>query len=247
MDMLRKTAIITGASGGIGAATALKFAQNGYNLALTYCKGSTKSLEKQLESYGVEVRAYKLDQTDEKELAAFVRAVFKDFEYVDALVCNAGKAEKTALLIDKTISEIDEILSVNLRGTILLNREVGKYFIKQNHGVIINVSSIYGLSGGACETPYSAAKAGVIGLTKSLAWELAPYSIRVNAVAPGCIDTKMTQSYTDDDRTEIIANTPLARMGKPEDVASLIYFLASDEASFITGECYSITGGVLKF
>ncbi len=245
--MLRKTVIITGASGGIGSATAREFAKNGYNVALTYNTHSTKKLESELKKFDVEVKSFKLDQTSEENIKKCIKEIFASFSYIDAVICNSGKAEKVKLLSEKSTKEIDDILNVNLRGTILVNREVLKYMMPQKHGNIVNVSSIYGLTGGECEAIYSAAKAGVIGLTKSIAGEVASLGIRVNAVAPGCIDTNMTKGYNEEDRKSIIESTPLGRIGQPEDVANLIYFLASDKASFITGECYQISGGVVKF
>jgi len=245
--MLRKTVIITGASGGIGNATAKVFAANGYNLALTYNHGSTKELEDELKKYNVDVKSFKLDQEKESSISKCIKDITSSFDYIDTIVCNAGIAERGDLLTEKSTSEIDHILDVNLRGTILLNREVAKIFIKQKHGNIINISSVHGLEGASCEVTYSATKAGVIGLTKALASELAPYNIRVNAIAPAFIETNMTSCYTSKEKKEIIKRTPLGRLGKPEDVADAIYFLASDKASFITGICLPITGGVVKF
>ncbi len=245
--MLRKTALITGASGGIGSACAREFAKNGYNVALTYNSHSTKALERELKKFNVEVKSYKLDQTNDKEISDCIKTIFSDFDYIDVAVCNAGKAEKVKLLAEKSTKEIDDILNVNLRGTILVNREILKHMTAQKHGNIVNVASIYGLTGGECEAIYSAAKAGIIGLTKSIANEVAPIGIRVNAVAPGCIDTNMTKGYNEEDRKWIVDATPLGRIGEPEDVANLVYFLACDKANFITGECFSTTGGVVKF
>ncbi len=245
--MLRKTVIITGASGGIGSATAVKFAKEGYNLALTYCNGDVSRLTSILNKLDANFKFYQLDQRNEESIRAFVTNVFKDFEYVDSCICNAGIAARENLLINQKTQEIDDILNVNLRGSILLNREVAYKFVRQQHGNIINVASIHGLSGGSCEAAYSASKAGIIGLTKALASEVGQYNIRVNAVAPGFIDTNMTAGYNSEERAAAIQKTPLKRLGEAEDVADLLYFLASDNASFITGECYQISGGVVKF
>ncbi len=245
--MLRKTVIITGASGDIGNTTAKVFAKAGYNLALTYCAGSTKELENELKAFDIEVKSFKLDQAKETSITKCIQDIQSFFDYIDTLVCNAGIAEYESLLIEKSTEEIDKVLDVNLRGSILLNREIAKIFIKQKHGNIINISSIHGLEGSSCEATYSASKAGVIGLTKALASELAPYNIRVNAVAPAFIETNMTKCYSSKEKKDIIKRTPLGRLGKPEDVAEAIYFLASDKASFITGICLPVTGGVVKF
>lgn len=244
--MIRKTAIITGGFGDTGKATALKFAKNGYNVALTYLNTFDRNFIEELKSNGIEVFAMHCDQSKETEVINFINSVFNEFEYVDCLVANAGKAETPEMLIDKATNDIDEILSINLRGTILMVREALKHFVSQKHGNIVLVSSIYGISGGSLESVYSATKGGIIAFAKSLAVEVAPF-VRVNAVAPGCIETKMTSNLTKMDKECVISSTPLERLGTPEDVASAIYFLSSDESSFITGEVLNVTGGVVRF
>lgn len=244
--MLRKTAIITGGFGDIGKATALKFAQNGYNLALTYLNTFDADFVSKLKSFGIEVFAMHCDQSSESEIINFVNSAFKEFEYVTTLVACAGKAENPQMLIDKNTADIDEILNINIRGTILFNKETIKHFLNQKHGVIVNVSSIYGNSGGSLESVYSACKAGIIGLTKSLAVECAPF-VRVNAVAPGCIETKMISNLSKVDKECVASSTPLERLGNPEDVASAIYFLASEESSFVTGEVLTVSGGAIRY
>lgn len=244
--MIRKTAIITGGFGDIGKATARKFAQNNYNIALSYYNTFSAEFIEELKSYGVEVLALQCDQKNENDIINFVNSVFKEFEYVDCFVANAGKSEPVQYLSEKSTKLIDEIININLRGTILFNREILKHFQEQKHGNIVNISSIYGVSGGSLESVYSSCKAGIIGLTKSLSVEVSPF-IRVNAVAPGCIDTKMTSNLSKIDKECVIDSTPLNRLGTPEDIANSIYFLASDESSFITGEVIEITGGVSRF
>ena len=244
--MIRKSVIITGGFGDIGKATAEKFAQNGYNVALTYLNTFDADFIEKLKSYNVEVLALPCDQISESNIISFLGSVFKEFEYVDAFVACAGRAEPVQMLIDKPTETIDEIININLRGTILFNKAILKYFMEQKHGSIVNVSSIYGISGGSLESVYSACKAGIIGLTKSLAVESAPF-IRVNAVAPGCIETKMTSNLTEVDKNCIIDSTPLDRIGTPTDVANTIFFLASEESGFITGEVLSVTGGVARY
>lgn len=244
--MIRKTVIITGGFGDIGKATAEKFAKNGYNIALTYLNTFDAEFVTNLKKYNVEVFAMHCDQSSESEIINFVNSAFKDFEYIDTLVTCAGKAEETTMLTDKTTENIDNIININLRGTILFNKEVLKHFISQKHGNIVNISSIYGNSGGSLESVYSACKAGVIGLTKSLAVEYAPF-VRVNAVAPGCIETKMTANLSKVDKECVVDSTPLERLGTPEDVANAIYFLASEESSYITGEVLQISGGVVRY
>ena len=244
--MLRKSVIITGGFGDIGKAVARKFAQNGYNVALSYLNTFSSEFINELKEYGVDVLALPCDQKNENDIINFINSSFKEFEYVDAFVACAGKAEPVQFLTEKTSDLIDDIISTNLRGTILFNREILKHFLSQKHGSIVNISSIYGISGGSLESVYSACKAGIIGLTKSLAVEASPF-VRVNAVAPGCIETKMINNLSNVDRECIKDSTPLDRLGTPEDVANAVYFLASDNSSFITSEVIEVTGGVVRF
>lgn len=244
--MLRKTVLITGAFGGIGKATAKKFAENGYNLALTYHNNFDNDFIEKLKTFGIEVFALQVDQTKESDIINFVKSATLEFEIISSAVFCAGKAEPECLLTEKVTPVIDDIIDVNLRGTILFNREILKQMSKQKFGTIVNVSSIYGNTGGSLESVYSACKAGIIGLTKSLASEVAPF-VRVNAVAPGYVDTKMTSHLSVDTKKYLEQETPLERLGTPEDIANAIYFLCSDESSFITGETLQISGGVVKY
>lgn len=243
--MIRKTVIITGGFGDTGKAIAEKFAANGYNVALTFLNSFDSEFIKKLEKFNIQVFALHCDQKSENDIINFVNSVFSEFEYVDTLVACAGKAETEGLLCEKTTSEIDEILNVNLRGTILFNREVSRRFLSQKHGSIVNISSIYAETGGSLESVYSATKGAINSLTKSLAVELAP-SVRVNAVAPGIINTKMNKDYSKEAISYAKNQTPLARLGNPEDVANCAYFLASDESSFVTGEILTVSGGALR-
>lgn len=243
--MIRKTAIITGAFGGIGKAVAKKFASNGYNVALTFLNTFDNDFIDELEKLGAQVLCLHCDQSKECDVINFVNSCFNEFEYVDAFVAVAGKAEKETMLYEKTAPEIDEILNVNLRGTILFNREISKRFMTQKHGNIVNISSIYASFGGSMESVYSATKGGIEALTKSLAVELAPL-VRVNAVSPGIIDTKMISSLSKEQVKFAKNQTPLERLGTPEDIANAVFFLSSDEASFITGEVLQVSGGALR-
>lgn len=244
--MIRKTVIITGGFSGIGKATAIKFAKNNYNIALTYHNTFDADFVQELKSYNVDVFALGCDQSKESDIINFVNSAFKEFEYVDSLVCSAGVAENEGLLTEKETELIDNILNVNLRAVILFNREVLKHFMSQKHGNIVNVSSIYGIYGGSLESTYAACKAGIIGLTKSLATEVAPF-VRVNAVAPGCIETRMTENLSKETKLYVKNQTPLARIGTPDDIANTIYFLASDESSYITGETILVSGGAVRY
>lgn len=244
--MIRKTAIITGGFGDTGKAIARKFAQNNYNVALTYFNNFDADFIEEIKSLGVDVLALPCDQRKENDIINFVNSAFKEFEFVDAFIACAGKSEPVGFLSEKETELIDDIISTNLRGTTLFNREILKYFLSQKHGSIVNISSIYGVSGGSLEAVYSACKAGINGLTKSLSVEASPF-VRVNAIAPGCIETKMTSNLSKVDKECVVDATPLNRLGKPEDVANAAYFLASDESLFITGEILEVTGGVVRF
>ena len=243
--MLRKTVLISGGFGDTGKAVAEKFAANGYNIALTYYKSFDPDFIAKIKEYGVEVLAIGCDQTKENDIINFVNSAFKEFEYVDSVVLCAGKAEPEGFLAEKSADVIDDIIMSNLRGTIIFCREAAKHFTAAKHGNIVVVSSIYGETGGSLESVYSACKAGINGLVKSLAVELAPH-VRINAVAPGFITTKMTSHYSPTDVEYVKNQTPLARLGLPADVANAAYFLCSDESGFITGEILTISGGALR-
>lgn len=243
--MIRKTAIITGGFGDIGRAIAEKFAKNGYNIAMTFLNTFDNEFIEKLKTYGIDVLALRCDQTSESEIINFINTASKEFEYIDAIVCNAGKAEAEELLAEKSTKLIDEILSVNLRGTIIFNREISKLFLSQKHGNIVNISSIYAETGGSMESVYSACKGGINALTKSLATELAP-NIRVNAVSPGIINTKMIKDISKEAIIYAKNQTPLARLGTPEDVANAVWFLCNEESNFITGEILTVSGGALR-
>ncbi len=243
--MLKKSVIITGASGGIGIATAKLFAQNGYNLALTYNKNKINT--KAFSAFNVDVKTYKLDISNAKQVAKVFDNIFKDFEYVDCLIANAGIAEPETMLIEKSDEEIKGLLDTNLFGTIICNRECLKYFIENKHGNIINIASIYGEQGSCCSAPYSASKAGIIALTQSVAKEVGGLGIRVNSISPGNILTPMTACYSKEDLQELHKQIPLNRSGQPEEIASTALFLASNGASYITGANISVNGGAVLF
>lgn len=245
--MIKKTVIITGASGGIGSATAVEFAKSGYNLALTYCSHSPTNLINNLKKYNVEIKSYKMDISKPKEISKVFDKIFTDFDYVDCLVANAGISERESMLIDKSDEDVAKIVSTNLTGTIICNRDCLKRFIKQKHGNIVNISSIQGKAGSSCNSVYASTKAGIIALTTSLAREVASFNIRVNAIAPGFIQTNMTANFSDKEKNYCKQKVPLGRLGNPEDVAYAIKFLSSDQASYITGEVLSVNGGVVAF
>ncbi len=245
--MIRKSVFITGASGDIGYAIAKEFADNGYNIIATYYNGNCNKIIEYCNKINIEIKTFKMNLENYQDIESCIKQAFDESDYLDCAVCNAGISNPEILLCDESKENIDKIIDINLKGTIYCNQILSKYFIKQKHGNIINISSIYGLYGGPAETTYSATKAGIIGLTKALALELAACNIRVNAVAPGFIETKMTSCFNKLEKEHIKENTPLQRLGEACDVAHAVFFLASDKASFITGEVLTVSGGVLRF
>lgn len=239
-----KTVIVTGASRGIGACIAKEFAKNGYNVVLNYFKSEEKAKEvsKEIEGLGARVLLSKADVSDPAQVQAMVEEAIKVFGNVDVLVNNAG-ISISGLLIDMTNEQIQNLVSTNLVSQIVCTREVAKHMIGRQSGRIVNVSSIWGVVGGSNETVYSATKAGIIGFTKALAKELGLSNITVNAVAPGAIETDMMKCYDAETKNQIAEETALGRIGKPEDIAKAVLFLASDDASYITGQVLRVDGG----
>lgn len=245
--MIKKTAFIIGASSEIGLCTAKLLIDNNYNIIATYNNGNIDELVSYAKSKKVIVCPIKLNVSSPEEIKEVFAYAFKNFDYIDTIIYCCGICEKECLLCDMPLSQIEKTIDINLKGCILCNKEASSYLIKQRHGNIVNISSIYGVYAGPCETVYAATKAGINGLTKSLALECAPYSVRVNAVAPGFIDTKMNAQFSAQDKKDIIANTPLNRLGTCEDVAKAILFLSTDASSFITGEILNVNGGAVKY
>lgn len=234
-----KTVLITGASRGIGAATAKRFAEGGYNVIINYNKSEAeaKSLAGLINAY-----ALKADIGNPAEVEKMMQRIENDFGGADVIINNAG-ISKFGLFTDMTEDEWQKIINVNLSGAYRVTRHGVKPMIAKKQGNIINISSMWGQVGSSCESAYSASKAGLIGLTKALAKELGPSNIRVNCIAPGVIDTDMNSSLTAETLAELRDDTPLMRLGKPEDIADLAFFLASDEAAFITGQIIGSNGG----
>ncbi len=235
---MNKTAIVTGASGGIGSATAIELANAGYNVVLTYNtrRESATDLFKKL-SLVTRADMYRLDLGDEASIDETVKKINSLYPTVDVLVNNAGMSERE-IFTDKTFFDIKRILDVNLTGTMLFTQGILRKMLRRGSGSIVNVSSVWGKEGAAMEVSYSAAKAGIIGFTRALAREVAPMGVRVNAVAPGAIDTSM---LGEEERVGLEECVPLGRLGTPEEVAGAIRFLA--EADYITGEILSVDGG----
>lgn len=239
-----KTALITGASGGIGSAVAKKLADSGYALALLYNKNvdAASRLRDEIRHSGCDAEIFKADIASSSEVGAAVDAAMREFGHIDVLVNNAGTAEQK-LFTDISDSDWNRMISTNLSGVFYTCRAVLPGMISKKRGRIINITSMWGEVGASCEVHYSAAKAGVIGLTKALAKELGPSGITVNAVSPGVIKTSMLSDFTEDDLSALADETPLGRLGTPGDVAEAVAFLASDDAAFITGQILGVNGG----
>lgn len=243
---MAKNVLITGASRGIGAAAARQFGAEGWNVALNYCSGRSQALAlaAELAASGVEAVALGGDVSDPTQAAALVRAA-EALGALDALVCCAGVALPQQLLTDTTDTQWRQVMGVDLDGVFYTIRAAYPAFVRRQRGSIVTVSSMWGVTGGSCEAAYSAAKAGVIGLTKALAKELGPSHIRVNCVAPGVIDTRMNAHLSAEDMDALGEETPLGRIGAAEEAAQAICFLASDRASFITGQVLQVDGGMV--
>lgn len=241
-----KCALITGATRGIGKQIAITLAKQGYNIALNYRKENEEleNTKKEIEEIGVQVIAVKGDVANFEDCENFVKQVIERFGKIDVLVNNAG-ITKDMLLMRMKKEDFEQVIDTNLVGTFNVTKNVVPYMMKARSGRIINISSVVGISGNAGQTNYSASKAGIIGFTKSLAKEIASRNILVNAVAPGFIETNMTDVLKDDVKQEIAKNIPLKRMGTTQDVANVVKFLASDDSSYITGQVINVDGGML--
>ena len=240
-----KTIFITGGSRGIGKEIALKFAENGYNIVTNYVSDKTdvEGLKKEFEEKGVKSLIVKADVASSEEIESLVKKAIEEFESIDVLVNNAG-ITKDNLLMRMNEEEFNKVIDVNLKGTYIVTKIVSKYMMKKRKGNIINLSSVVGVVGNAGQCNYSASKAGIIGFTKSIAKELASRNIRANAVAPGFIETDMTAVLGENVKENIYNQIPLKRMGTAREVANLVYFLGTEESSYITGQVISVDGGM---
>ncbi len=247
MKLLKdKTAIITGASRGIGKGIALEYAKQGCNIAFTYSKSVEQAnlIVKELESFKVKAKAYCSDASSFSQSEALVESVLNDFLGIDVLVNNAG-ITKDNLLMRLTEKDFDDVININLKSVFNMTKAVQKTFLKQRKGSIIHMSSVVGVKGNAGQSNYSASKAGIIGFSKSIALELGSRNIRSNVIAPGFIETEMTEKLNEEVVQKWRNAIPLKRGGIPKDVANACVFLASDLSSYITGQVINVDGGML--
>ena len=244
---MKKVALITGSSRGIGRAEAIKLARDGYAVCINYIEREDKAEElvEMLSSQGFVAMCYKADVANSDEVKAMVKAVEERLGHITLLVNNAGIA-KQCLFQDMTEEYWHRMFDVNLNGAFNTIQAVLPNMLHEHSGCIINTSSIWGQHGGSCEVAYCSTKHAIIGLTRALAQELAPTNIRVNCVAPGVINTDMVQVLGEETLKMLAEDTPVGRLGKPEDIAAVVSFLASDAASFITGQVITSDGGFMK-
>ncbi len=243
----RKLSLVSGASSGIGRAIAVREARAGRNLLINYAgnEEGAKETERLIHEAApeAEVLLFRADVSEEEAVREMVDAAVERFGAIDVLVNNAG-ITRDNLLLRMSAEDFDSVLRINLRSVFLLSKYVGKCMLKKRSGRIINISSVVGLHGNIGQVNYAASKAGIIGITKTLAREYAGRNITVNAVAPGFIETRMTETLPEKIKESMLSEIPLGRFGKPEDIANAVSFLASDESSYITGQTLLIDGGM---
>ncbi len=246
MNLKGKTAIVTGASRGIGKGIALKLAQAGANIAFTYVSSveKAKAFELELIALGINAKGYQSNAAEFASAEKLTEEVVKEFGTIDILVNNAG-ITRDNLMMRINEQMWDEVLDTNLKSAFAMTKAVMRPMMKARSGSIINITSVVGLTGNAGQTNYAASKAGMIGLTKSVAKELGSRNIRCNAIAPGFIETEMTETLSDETRAEWVKGIALKRGGSPEDVANCVLFLASDASSYISGQTLNVCGGMV--
>ncbi|MBF4711579.1 elongation factor P 5-aminopentanone reductase [Clostridioides difficile] len=242
--MKKKTVLITGGARGIGKAMSKAFAKEGYNVLVNFNKSENeaKELYTILNEKNFSVKLFKANISNREDVEDMVDYCIKEFGGLDVLVNNAGVSQDK-LFTDITDEDWDNMMNINLKGSFYCSQVALKYMISEKKGNIISISSIWGISGASCEVHYSITKAGIIGMTKALAKEVGPSNIRVNSIAPGVINTDMLSGYNEEDIDALVEETPLMRLGTPEDIANCAIFLASDKSNFITGQVISPNGG----
>ena len=242
-DLNNKIAIVTGASQGIGETIAVEMAKSGANVfCLARNKNALESTINKIISNGDKASAYSCDISDNEQFNNIVTDIFKEYGSIDILVNNAGITNDT-LLMRMSDDQWDSVLNINLKGSFTCTRSVIKYMMKKKSGRIINITSIVGLTGNAGQANYAASKAGLIGMTKSIAKEVASRGITANCIAPGWIETAMTEQLSDDVKNKFLSQIPTGKIGYPKDIANTVIFLASKEAEYITGQTITVDGG----
>lgn len=246
MSLKNKVALITGGTRGIGKAIALELAINGVDIAISYISNEEKAKEvvNEAKSKGVRAIAIKANVSIEEEVQSMIKKIEEELETIDILVNNAG-ITKDNLLIRMKTEDWDEVMDINLKGIFLSTKAVSRIMMKKRYGKIINITSVVGIVGNPGQGNYCASKAGIIGFTKSMAKELAGRGIRVNGVAPGFIQTDMTDILKEDIKETMLKAIPLNSLGNPQDIANLVVFLSSDKSDYITGQIINVDGGMV--
>ena len=241
---MKKTALVTGGSRGIGRQICLDLAREGYNVIINYNKSEdrAKKIKEKLNAESINCEIFKADVSKSEEVKRMFEFCIEKYKTLDLLVNNAGISFE-GLITDMEEKDWDNIVSNNLKSVFLCSKEALKIMISEHKGKIINMSSMWGVTGGSCEVAYSASKAGVIGFTKALAKEVGPSGINVNAIAPGVIMTDMMNDFTEDDIRVLKDETPLMELGNPKDISNAVLFLASEKSDFITGQIIGVNGG----
>jgi len=245
MNNKSKVAVVSGGTRGIGKAIVEELAGEGFNVAFNYLKSSELAgkIEKELSKKNIKVKGYKVDIEDFKAVKEWIEKVKEDFGQIDVLVNNAGIINDRALALMEQ-SDWQKVINVDIGGVFNLTRSIIIDFIKRKEGVIINMSSVSGVRGIAKQTNYAASKAAILGFTKALAKEVGPYNIRVNAIAPGFIETDMLAGLNEPMKQKALEIIPMGRFGKPEEIAKVVKFLASDQSAYITGQTFIVDGGL---
>jgi 3-oxoacyl-[acyl-carrier protein] reductase len=236
-----KTMVITGGSRGIGAGMVKHFTAMGWRVVFCWHQDEESARRLSNETGAVSFQA---DVSSQDEVSSLFAFSHKQLGHLDAVILNAG-ISRTGLIIDMTADEWDLLFAVNVRGAFLCAREALRLMVPVQSGSLLFISSVWGISGASCEVAYSASKAAIIGITRALAKETAPCGIRVNCIAPGCVDTDMLAEYSNEEKAELVARTPLSRLGQPADIAGAAEFLLGSGASFITGQTLTVDGGFL--